>query len=117
MTALLARFWPYVTGGLVLIGLCGAVVLLNAQRNTARAELDTARVANTGLASALDAANISTHAAVDAAERCGADVAESNRRCTSVLAAARGDADRARVQLRACVSPAAVAERLRAVFP
>lgn len=117
MTALLARFWPYIAGGLAVLALGGAIVLLNAQKNTARAERDLARVELVGMRAAVDAANISTHAAVGAAERCSADATESNRRCTSVLAAARAEAERYRGQLRACVSPAAVAERLRTVFP
>lgn len=117
IAAILARFWPYIAGGLVVIGLGLALVVLNAQRNTARAERDLARVQLVGMTAAVDAANISTHAAVGAAERCAADGAEGERRFTSVLRAAHDEADRCRAQLRACVTPAAVAERLRAVFP
>lgn len=117
VTALLARFWPYITGALVAVAAAGAIVVLNAQKTAARAERDLARVELVGMTAAVEAERLSVHAATDASERCAANASADAARCTGALFSARGEADRYRAQLRSCVSPAAVAQRLRMVFP
>lgn len=117
MTAILARYWPHLAGLFMLACAVGLILLRTVERNQARIERDMARTELASMTAGLEAERISTHAATDAAERCSADHTESNLRFTSVLAGARAEADRYRAQARACVSPAAVAERLGKVFP
>lgn len=93
--------------------------LASAQRDeaVARADAGIAKANLAGAAAALEVERISVKAATDAATACSADSADADRRCSSALAGVNADLARARGQLKACVSPEAVADRMGALFP